>query len=149
MAFLGFVIICISASLSSISSDTVTGTRPINSGISPNLVKSPGSTILKSSSIDFEFFSTTSELNPMLPFESLFSTIFSSPSKAPPQINNIFVVSICISSCCGCFLPPCGGTEAMLPSSILSSACCTPSPDTSLVMDTFSDFFVILSISSI
>ena len=34
-------------------------------------------------------------------------------------------------------------------SNILSNACCTPSPETSLVIDTFSDFLVILSISSI
>ena len=38
--------------------------------------------------------------------------------------------------------------EATVPSKIFNNACCTPSPDTSLVMDTFSDFFVILSISS-
>ena len=36
-----------------------------------------------------------------------------------------------------------------VPSTIFRSACCTPSPDTSLVMDTFSLLRVILSISSI
>ena len=35
----------------------------------------------------------------------------------------ILVVSIGISSCCGCFLPPCGGTDATVPSRILRSAC--------------------------
>lgn len=75
--------------------------------------------------------------------------IFSKPSNAPPQINNMFSVLICISSWCGCFLPPCGGTEAFVPSIILSNACCTPSPLTSLVIDGFSDFLEILSISSI
>ena len=58
-------------------------------------------------------------------------------------------VSICINSWCGCFLPPCGGTDATVPSTIFNKACCTPSPLTSLVIDGFSDFLVILSISSI
>ena len=39
-------------------------------------------------------------------------------------------------------------TLATVPSRIFRSACCTPSPDTSLVMDAFSDLRVILSISS-
>ena len=77
------------------------------------------------------------------------SIIFSSPSNAPPHMKRILVVSIGISSCCGCFLPPCVGTDAIVPSNILRRACCTPSPDTSLVIETFSDFLVILSISSI
>ena len=47
------------------------------------------------------------------------------------------------------FFHRCGGTEATVPSTILSNACCTPSPLTSLVIDGFSDFLVILSISSI
>ena len=36
-----------------------------------------------------------------------------------------------------------------MPSSILSNACWTPSPETSLVIEGLSDFLVILSISSI
>ncbi len=44
--------------------------------------------------------------------------------------------------------PPCGGTEATVPSRIFSSACCTPSPETSRVMLGFSDLRAILSISS-
>src|SRR5499433_1527952 len=57
-------------------------------------------------------------------------------------------VSTCRNSCCGCLRPPCGGTDAMVPSMILSSACCTPSPDTSRVIDGLSDLRLILSISS-
>ena len=64
-------------------------------------------------------------------------------------MNKIFVVSILRHSCWGCFLPPCGGTEAIVLSMIFKSACCTPSPDTSRVIDTFSLFLAILSISSI
>lgn len=82
-------------------------------------------------------------------FPILSFIIFSNPSNAPPQINNIFDVSICIISCWGCFLPPCGGTDAIVPSTIFNNACWTPSPLTSLVIDGFSDFLVILSISSI
>ena len=44
------------------------------------------------------------------------------------------MVSTCRNSCCGCLRPPCGGTLATVPSMIFSSACCTPSPDTSRVM---------------
>ena len=76
------------------------------------------------------------------------SMILSSPTKAPPQMNRMFVVSICRNSCCGCFRPPFGGTFAIVPSMILSSACCTPSPDTSRVIDGFSLLRAILSISS-
>jgi hypothetical protein len=41
-----------------------------------------------------------------------------------------------------------GGTEAMVPSIILRSACCTPSPDTSRVIEGLLDLRLILSISS-
>ena len=34
--------------------------------------------------------------------------ILSSPTKAPPQMNRMFVVSICRNSCCGCLRPPFG-----------------------------------------
>ena len=86
---------------------------------------------------------------PMDISEPLLAITFSNPAKAPPQINKIFVVSTCKNSCCGCFLPPCGGTLAIVPYIILSKACCTPSPDTSLVIEGFSDFLLILSTSSI
>ncbi len=42
--------------------------------------------------------------------------IFSRPAKAPPQMNRMLVVSTCRNSCCGCLRPPCGGTEAVVPS---------------------------------
>ena len=44
--------------------------------------------------------------------------------------------------------PPCGGTLAMVPSMSLSSACCTPSPETSRVTEGLLDLREILSISS-
>ena len=74
--------------------------------------------------------------------------ISSSPAKAPPQMNRMFAVSIVMNSWCGCLRPPWGGTLATVPSRILSSACCTPSPETSRVIDGFSALRAILSISS-
>ena len=76
------------------------------------------------------------------------SMIFSSPANAPPQMNSTFVVSIWMNSWCGCLRPPWGGTLAVVPSRIFSSACCTPSPETSRVIDGFSLLRAILSISS-
>ena len=69
-------------------------------------------------------------------------------ASVPPQMNRILVVSTCRNSCCGCLRPPCGGTEATVPSMIFSSACCTPSPDTSRVIEGLSDLRLILSTSS-
>ena len=59
----------------------------------------------------------------------------SRPLKAPQQMNRMSVVSIWISSCCGRLRAPSGVIVAVLPSRILSSACCTPSPETSRVGD--------------
>jgi hypothetical protein len=76
------------------------------------------------------------------------SMICSSPENAPPRMNSTFVVSIWMNSWCGCLRPPCGGTLAVVPSRIFSRACCTPSPETSRVIDGFSLLRAILSISS-
>ena len=73
---------------------------------------------------------------------------FSRPLKAPPQMKRMFVVSTWTNSWLGCLRPPCGGTEAMVPSMSLRSACCTPSPLTSRVMEGLSLLREILSISS-
>ena len=97
-AFFGSERILTIASFVSCSKDTITGTRPINSGIRPNLVRSLGSTFRKSSSISISLRFTTSALNPIEPALIRCSTIFSRPSKAPPQIKRILVVSIWISS---------------------------------------------------
>lgn len=74
--------------------------------------------------------------------------IFSRPENAPPTMNSTFVVSIWMNSWWGCLRPPCGGTEAVVPSRIFSRACCTPSPETSRVIDGFSLLRATLSISS-
>ncbi len=48
----------------------------------------------------------------------------------------------------GCLRPPCGGPEASVPSTSFRSACCTPSPETSRVIEGLSPLRAILSISS-
>src|SRR5260364_442110 len=40
----------------------------------------------------------------------------------------------------GCLRPPWGGTDAIVPSISFSSACCTPSPETSRVIEGLSDY---------
>ena len=72
---------------------------------------------------------------PFLPIR--LSMIVSRPANAPPQMNRTFVVSIWMNSWCGCLRPPCGGTEAVVPSRILRRACWTPSPLTSRVIEGF------------
>ncbi len=83
---------------------------------------------------------------PFLPARWLMMS--SSPANAPATMNSTLVVSTWMNSWCGCLRPPCGGTEATVPSRIFSSACCTPSPDTSRVMLGFSALRAILSTSS-
>src|ERR1041385_5132371 len=150
MAFLGSIRIRTSDSSSSDSSGTTTGSRPTSSGISPNRSRSSGS-----AKPNGFFLSTSGDWSRALPAAkpiccrpSRPSMIFSSPSNAPPQMKRMSLVLIWMYSCWGCFRPPCGGTEATVPSRILSSACCTPSPETSRVMLGFSDLRAILSISS-
>ena len=148
-AFFGFTKISIKASSSRSSSVATTGRRPTNSGINPNLSKSSGSTWRNISPSRRSSGAFTSAPKPIeVPCPRSF-IIFSKPEKAPPQTNKILVVSTCKNSCCGCFLPPWGGTLATVPSIILSKACWTPSPDTSRVIEGLSDLRDILSISSI
>ena len=145
-AFFGFVKISTKSSLLNGSNAAVIGRRPINSGISPNFCKSSGIiNCIKLSWLDKFLFE---DPNPMIFAPRRSFTIVSIPSNAPPTINRIFVVSIWMSSWCGCLRPPWGGTDATVPSKIFSKACWTPSPLTSRVMDTFSLLRAILSISS-
>jgi len=74
---------------------------------------------------------------------------FSKPMNAPPQMNKMSVVSTRMYSCCGCLRPPWGGTLQIVPSRISAAPACTPSPETSRVMDGPSALRAILSISSI
>ena len=148
--FLGSVRIWIRASVSSSSSVATTGNRPTNSGINPYLMRSSGSTLRRVSPI-LPFWSSlrTSAPKPIPLLSDRSLMTLSSPANAPPQMNRMLAVSTCKNSCCGCLRPPCGGTEAIVPSMSFSSACCTPSPETSRVIEGLSDFLEILSISSI
>ena len=137
------------ASTSSSSSVAITGNRPTNSGIRPYWTKSSGSrSEIISPKRRVSSLLLTSAVNPMPPFSERLRIILSSPAKAPPQINRMLLVSTCKNSCCGCFRPPWGGTEATVPSISFNKACCTPSPETSRVMEGLSDLREILSISS-
>ena len=148
-AFFGSIRICTRASSSSSSSVATTGKRPTNSGINPKRIRSSGSTSSSNSPMLCSCsLVLTSATKPMPTFDERLRMIFSRPANAPPQINRMLLVSTCRNSCCGCLRPPCGGTEAIVPSISFSSACCTPSPDTSRVIDGLSDFREILSISS-
>ncbi len=100
----------------------------------------------------FPFFAFSSSAapapKPIARFPVRSPTILSSPTNAPPQMKRMLEVSTSMYSWSGCFLPPLGGMRQIVPSRILRSACCTPSPETSRVMDTLSVFDAILSISS-
>ena len=147
-AFFGSVRIFTRASSSRSSRVAITGRRPMNSGIRPKRCRSSGSTWRRTSPVRRSSGSETLAEKPIevpLPRPEM---IFSRPAKAPPQMNSMLVVSTCRNSCCGCLRPPWGGTEATVPSMIFSSACCTPSPDTSRVIEGLSDLRLILSTSS-
>ena len=120
----------------------------MNSGIRPKFMRSSGITCVSSSADSSACFERTSAPKPTAFLPMRRAMILSSPANAPPQMKSTFVVSIVRNSWCGCLRPPCGGTEATVPSRILRSACWTPSPDTSRVIDGLSAFRAILSTSS-
>ncbi len=146
-AFFGSIRICTSASLNSGATALTTGRRPMNSGMRPNLMRSSGSTWRRISPSS-RSLRCTSARKPMPRLPMRPSISLSNPAKAPPQMKRMFVVSIWMNSWWGCLRPPCGGTEAVVPSRILRRACCTPSPETSRVIEGFSLLRAILSISS-
>ena len=123
---------------------TQLGKRPTNSGIIPNFTRSSGVVMSKSVSM----LASTRALNPILVPCTRFFTMLSSPTKAPPAMNKMFLVSISIISPPGCLRPPPALTRHTVPSTIFSRACCTPSPLTSLVIEVDSPLRLILSISS-
>ena len=147
--FLGSVRICTICSRPRDRSVVITGRRPTSSGMMPNFSRSWGWISLSSWPTSRSFLLWISAPKPMERLSRRLSMILSMPSKAPPQMNRMFFVSIWMNSWWGCFRPPWGGTLATVPSRIFSRACCTPSPDTSRVMEVFSLFRAILSISSI
>mmetsp|Transcript_15568 Transcript_15568/g.41892 ORF Transcript_15568/g.41892 Transcript_15568/m.41892 type:complete len:226 (-) Transcript_15568:932-1609(-) len=141
-----------SCSTESGASATCTGSRPISSGIIPKRTKSL--TTACASMVSFLRRSSRQKSSwcrcpPKLGDARMrAATISSSPWNAPPRMNMMLDVSIAMKSPRGFFRPPFSGTFTTVPSSIFSSACCTPSPETSRVMDTFSALRAILSTSS-
>ena len=144
--FLGSVKTLTRDFLSISSSEAMTGNLPTSSGMMPYLIKSLGSVFWEL--ISLFFLIDWSLLNPKTFWFDLALIIFSMPSNAPAQINSMLEVSRLMNSWLGCFRPPWGGIDATVPSTSLSKACWTPSPETSLVIDGFSLFLEILSISS-
>ena len=97
-AFFGSVSTLTSASSSSSCKDTTTGIRPTNSGMIPNLMRSCGCTPLSFSETE-DLSSAKLPPKPILAFDVLLPMIFSKPTKAPPKIKRMLVVSICKHSC--------------------------------------------------
>src|SRR5213075_2867975 len=138
--------IWMSAALSSSCSVPTTGRRPTNSGMSPYLIRSCGSSCSSVAPMSRPRSDFTSALKPSVFLPTRRSIALSSPTNAPPQMKRMLLVSTWKNSWCGCLRPPCGGTLATVPSRIFNSACWTPSPDTSRVIDGFSSLRQILKI---
>ena len=104
IAFLGRVRISMSANSSRSSSMPTTGRRPTNSGIKPNLIRSSGWISVSNSWVRFfEFamssFSASSPVRKPSDFLPILrEIILSRPTKAPPQMKRIFVVSTGVNS---------------------------------------------------
>ena len=123
-AFFGCVRMVTSASSSSSSRMATTGKRPTNSGIRPYLTRSSGSRFLRNRLIEScSVLLFISAPKPIPDFSERSCITFSRPENAPPQINSTLRVSTCRNSCCGCLRPPCGGTDATVPSISFSNAC--------------------------
>mmetsp|Transcript_16576 Transcript_16576/g.56004 ORF Transcript_16576/g.56004 Transcript_16576/m.56004 type:complete len:213 (-) Transcript_16576:795-1433(-) len=159
-AFFGCVSTAANCSASKCEVETISGKRPTNSGMRPYETKSTGSArpimsseasaLRRPSASWSRSFCRSLEPKPMDDFATRDEMTCSRPSKAPPQMKRMCVVSIVrLSRSRGFFLDPSFGTEQTAPSQIFSSACCTPSPETSRVMLTFSPVLrATLSISS-
>ncbi len=120
----------------------------MNSGISPYCMRSSGRHCSNTSPVSLLSLEAIAAPKPTPLWPIRRSMTLSRFANAPPQTNRMFVVSMVRNSWCGCLRPPCGGTEAVVPSRIFSSACWTPSPETSRVIDGLSALRAILSTSS-
>ena len=148
IAFFGSVKIALNVFLSNGFICVRTGSLPIISGISPNSFKSLGIIYCNILEVSKKL-SAFEALYPTACIFKRFVIARSIPSNAPPAIKSIFSVLTSINFWSGCFLPPLGGTLTTVPSNNFRSPCCTPSPETSLVIDGLSPLRAILSISSI
>ena len=121
-AFFGSVSIALRASLSKGLRCVSTGSLPIISGIRPYDLRSCGA--IYWSRLSLSTFSRIFEApKPTICVLSRCAIFLSIPSNAPPHIKRMFFVSTGIIFCSGCFLPPCGGTLTIDPSSNFRSPC--------------------------
>ena len=122
---------------------------PINSGIRPNFNRSSGWTSCRSSWLFSHLFLRRLTAKPH-PFTSspLANDVLKPDKRAAADEKDIGRVHLkeLLLRVLSATLQ---GTLAIVPSIIFSSACCTPSPETSPVIDGLSAFREILSISSI
>mmetsp|Transcript_6426 Transcript_6426/g.21141 ORF Transcript_6426/g.21141 Transcript_6426/m.21141 type:complete len:456 (-) Transcript_6426:1006-2373(-) len=154
-AFLGLDMTWTICSSVSSCSWVVTGKRPTNSGRKPYAIRSStctGTVAPPDEARPRRFDLAASPTTPAngagvcagFPMEALkpmwvvlarsrLSITACRPEKAPPQMKSMFEVSMATCSPRGFLRPPRSGTLTTAPSSILSSACWTPSPDTSRV----------------
>ena len=101
-----------------------TGKRPTNSGIRPNSNRSSLATLRREVLPDPI---PRRDWRPSWPkpigcdVPTVRWMIFSMPTNVPPQMNRMLLVSIWMYCCSGCFRPPCGGTLAIVPSSIFNT----------------------------
>ena len=131
----------------SAESDTITGSRPTNSGISPYLSRSSWISCSSSfSRFDLVHLGLRAEAHRPLA-DALLDDLLESLERAAADEQDVARVDLDVVLV-RVLRPPCGGTLATVPSRIFSSACWTPSPDTSRVIDGLSDLRAILSISS-
>src|SRR5574344_4458 len=88
----------------------ITGRRPVNSGMSPNLTRSSGRTSARLPGRAAAGPSASAAaLKPIARLPVRSPTIRSSPTKAPPQMKRMLEVSTSMYSWSGCFRPPFGG----------------------------------------
>src|SRR5213080_2832483 len=111
-AFFGSFRMRTSAVSSSSSSVAMTGSRPTNSGISPNLRRSSVCTSCRRSLMLRSSLRRISAPKPIPLTPMRRRMMSSSPTKAPPQTNRMLVVSTCRNSCWGCLRPIYIGAEA-------------------------------------
>ena len=98
------------------SSVATTGSRPTNSGIRPNLIRSSGMHLRQQLAGRLLFLALAILAPKPIDFWYMRRSMTSSrPTNAPPQMKRMLVVSIWMNSWCGCLRPPCGGTLALRP----------------------------------
>ena len=90
----------------------------MNSGISPYSIRSSGRQCSNTSPVSRSALASIAAAKPTPLWPMRRSITLSRLANAPPQMNSTLVVSIVRNSWWGCLRPPCGGTDAWVPSRI-------------------------------